>query len=70
MSAEVYEEPAYVVDCTLCGYQSEYFETRSEAKRDAERHDGQCDGAVGDDPRTDREKYQDELDAIVGEVRL
>jgi hypothetical protein len=70
MSAEVYEEPAYVVDCALCGYQSEYFESRSEAERDAERHDERCDGAVDGDPRTDREKYQDELDAIAGEARL
>ena len=65
MSAEVYSETVYVADCEDCGYESDYFESRIDAERDAERHDETCPHAEEPDHRTDREKYQDELDAIV-----
>lgn len=66
MSAEVFEEIAYVAYCEECDWQSELYETKSEAKRDVEAHDQMCDG---DDPRTPREKFQDELDLRMQEMK-
>ena len=63
MSAEVFEEVAYVADCEACGYKSELFETIREPQRDAEKHDEYC--TADSDPRTEREKWQDALDASV-----
>jgi len=70
MPADVFE--AYVAYCDECDWESEAFETTFEAERAAERHDEEehPDGADLDpDPRTQREIYQDELDAIVDAAR-
>lgn len=65
MTAEVYPETVYVAECEDCKYKGEYHIFRLVAERDAERHDKTCPHAEEPDPRTDREKYQEELDAIV-----
>lgn len=64
MTAEVFEEVAYVADCEDCDYHSEFYETKSEAEVDAEKHNEVCPGPDAD-TRTERERFQDALDAAV-----
>lgn len=63
--AEVFPETAYVADCDRCGYTSEFFETEREAQLDADWHNERCAEESDEDERTDREKFQDAMDAAV-----
>lgn len=69
MAAEVFEEVAYSAYCDACEWQSEIFETRSEAMRAAEAHDETCPFPADDDGDA-REEWLARMGAIVEEARV
>lgn len=62
----------YYAACEDCGwYSEEDFETEREAEISAKDHeDNECSENNEADHRTDREKYQDTLDALANAVRI
>lgn len=61
----------YIAQCDDCGWiDDEDYADRADAERSAAEHEESLcpELSEGADPRTDREKYQDTLDALAGAV--
>lgn len=67
MSAEVWNrhEEVYSAYCESCDWEGEVYLDESEAESEVKLHNKTCQSAEEEDNRTEREIFQDALDAAV-----
>lgn len=65
MSAEVFSDTAYAAHCDECEWVGEVQAEESDAQREADAHNKTCTDSQERDGRTERDRFQQDMDAIV-----